>query len=637
MGKGGGTPPPSQSTVTQTNLPEYVEPYFKDLLKKAQTESGTAYVPYEKERLAGLQPEHETALTKVRGIVDQDVGGARIREGAGILSDAGKYTPASVAYGGQTGQVGYGYDPRSVGYTPGQFTPGYTAAAGPAAFQAGQIEGAYDPTQITSGYTAGQIEGAYDPTQITSQYTPGEISSAYTAGQIGSTYDPTQITSAYAPDPSQFTTQKFTDPGVASEYMNPFVENVINRQQARARRQFAEEQMPAMRAGAVEAGAFGGSRAAIQQQLARSRLEERLGDIESTQRGQAYREGQSAFTRDRAEAQRAQQMRDAAARAAGQMGMSAQQATAQEQRAAAQLGLSGQEAQERARQEAGKMGLTAQQAQEAARQQAGQMGLSAQQAMAQEQRAAAQLGLSGREAQERARQQAGQMGLTAQQAMAQEQRAAAQMGLSGQEAQEQARARAAQLGLTGYEAQERARQQQAQFGMTAQKAREQARQQAAQVGLSEQQLQARAAQERAQLGVSMEGLRAKEAQARAQTALESGRLGLAGAQQRAAVAKPLAAMGQAQQAFALKQGDVMRQVGDIRAANKQQQLDLQLADFLSQRDFPKTQMGWFGGMLHGVPVSPTQESTVYRAQPPIPQQLLGFGLGGASILNQLRG
>lgn len=556
MGKGGGSPAPTQSTVTQTNLPGYVEPYFKGLLTHAEKESRKPYVPYTGERLAGLQTEHEDALTRVQKAVTDDLGGAQIREGTDILSDAGKYTPASVAYGGQTGQVGYGYTPTSVGYTPGQFTPGYTATGGPAAYQAGQIAGAYDPSQITSGYTA---------------------------GQIASTYDPAQITSAYAPDPSQFTTQTFTDPGVAADYMNPFVENVINRQQARARRQFSEEQIPAMRARAVEAGAFGGSRAAIQQQLAKERLEERLGDIESTQRGQAYREAQSAFTRDRAEVQRAQHMRDAAARAAGQMGMSAQQATAEEQRAAAQLGLGGQEAQERARQEAGRMGLTAQQA------------------------------------------------------MAQEQRAAAQLGLTGQQAQEQARARAAQLGLTGYEAQERARQQQAQFGMTAQKAREQAQQQAAQVGLSEQQLQARAAQERAQLGVSMEGLRAKEAQARAQTALDSERLGLAGAQQRAAVAKPLAAMGEAQQALALKQGDVMRQVGDIRAANRQQQLDLELADFLSQRDFPKTQMGWMGGILHGVPVSPTQESTVYRAQPPIPQQLLGFGLGGASILNQLRG
>ena len=583
MGKGGGggQPSPQTSTVTQTNLPEYVQPYFTNLIERAETESEKAYTPYTEERIAGLQPEHETALAHAGAVAGEGRGGPQIREATDILSREGAYRPDSVAYGGQTGQVGYDYTPTSVGYTPGQFDPGYTAAAGPGAYQAGQIKGAYDPTQITS------------------QYTPGEISSAYTAGDIGATYDPTQITSGYAPDPSQFTTQKFTDPGVASEYMNPFIENVINRQQARARRQFSEEQIPAMRARAVEAGAFGGSRAAIQQQLAKSRLEERLGDIESTQRGQAYREGQSAFTRDRAEVQRAQQMRDAAARAGGQLGLSAQQATAQEQRAAAQLGLSGQEAQERARQEAGKMGLTAQQTQEAARP------------------------------------HAGQMGLTAQQAMAQEQRAAAQLGLTGSEAQEQARLRAAQLGLQGYETQERARQQQAQFGMTAQKAREQASQQAAQVGLTEQQLQARAAQESAQLGVSMEGLRAKEAQARAQTALDSERLGIAGAQQRAATAQPLAGLGTTQQAFGLKQADVFRQIGDVRAAQKQQEQDLAYADFLSQRDFPKTQMGWMGGILHGVPVSPTQESTVYRAQPPVSQQLAGFGLGGASILNQL--
>lgn len=500
MSKGGGPGPPQHQTSVTTSLPEYVQPYFTNLIERAQTESDKDYVPYEEERIAGLQPEHERALAQVTGVVDRDVGGAQIRAGSDILSQAGQYRPASVAYGGQTGQVGYDYTPTSVGYTPGQFTPGYTAAGGPAAYQAGQIGGVYDPTQITS---------------------------------------------SYAPDPSQFTTQRFTDPGVASAYMDPFIENVINRQQARARRQFSEEQIPAMRAQAERAGAYGGSRDIIGQQVARARLEERLGDIESTQRSQAYREGRTAFARDREEAQRAQQMRDAAARAGGQLGLSAQQATAQEQRAAAQL------------------------------------------------------------------------------------------GLTGQQAQEQARARAAQLGLQGYETQERARQQQAQFGIDTQKAREQASQQAAQVGLSEQQLRAKAAQERAQLGLGVEGLRAKEAQARAQTALDSERLGIAGAQQRAASAERLAAMGGTEQAFALKQGDVMRQVGDIRAAEQQQQQDLAYADFLSQRDYPKTQMGWMGGILHGVPVSPTQESTVYRAQPPVSQQLMGFGLGGASILNQL--
>ena len=449
MGKGGGggsRPTETTSTVTQTNLPAYVEPYFKDLLKKAETESGEAYEPYEGERIAGLQTEHETALAHAGAVAGEGRGGPQIREAIDILSREGAYRPASV------------------GYTPGQFDPGYTAAAGPGAYQ---------------------------------------------AGQIASTYDPTQITSGYAPDPSQFTTQTFTDPGVASEYMNPFIENVINRQQARARRQFSEEQIPAMRARAVEAGAFGGRREAIREQLARERLEERLGDIESTQRGQAYREAQSAFTRDRAEVQRAQQMRDAAARARGQLGLAAQQATAEEERVAAQL------------------------------------------------------------------------------------------GLTGSEAQEQARLRAAHLGLQGYETQERARQQQAQFGIDTQKAREQASQLAA------------------------------------RTALDSERLGIAGAQQRAATAQPLAGLGTTQQAFGLKQADVFRQIGDVRAAQKQQEQDLAYADFLSQRDYPKTQLGWMGGILHGVPVSPTSESTVYRAQPPVSQQLAGFGLGGASILNQL--
>ena len=365
MGKGGGSAPkpPTHTTATTTNLPEYVEPYFTRLLARAETESEQPYTPFEGKRISGLTPEHEESLAHVGEVARQGRGGAQILEASDILRREGGYAPTG---------VGYDYTAQGVGYTPAAVEE-----------------------------------------------------------------------------------RQFTDPGVASAYMNPFVENVLERQQAQMRADYLENIDPALRHKAVQAGAFGGSRGAIRRGTERARFEDRLADVASKQRAAAFQQGQAAFMKDRERAQRAQALRAEAAK-------------------------------------------------------------------------------------------------------------------------------------TG-----------------------------AEVGLREEQLQQLAAQQRAQTG------------------LESERLGLAGAQQRTAVAKPLGAMGEAETAWRLKQGDVLRQIGDIRSADEQQRLDLAYSDFLSQRDYPRSQLGYLGGILHGVPVSPTQETTVYKARPPVSQQLMGFGLGAASLLNQL--
>jgi hypothetical protein len=365
MGKGGGgSEPPTHTTATTTNLPEYVEPYFTRLLARAETESEQPYTPYGGQRISGLAPEHEEAMAHVGEVARQGRGGAQILEASDILRREGEYSPASVEYD---------YTPQGVGYTPAAIEE-----------------------------------------------------------------------------------RRFTDPGVASAYMNPYLENVLERQRAQMRADYEENIDPALRHKAVQAGAFGGSRGAIRRGTERARFEDRLATQASQQRAAAYQQGQAAFVQDRERAQRAQAMR------------------------------------------------------------------------------------------------------------------------------------------------------------------------------------AEAAKMRSEVGLREEQLRQSTAQQRAQTALDSGKLGLAGAQQRTAVAKPLGAMGEAETAWRLKQGDVLRQIGDIRSAEEQQRMDMGYADFLSQRDYPRSQLGYLGGILHGVPVSPTQETSVYKAQPPIPQQLMGFGLGAAALMNQFR-
>ena len=60
MGKGSGgggvAPTPTKSTVTQTNLPENAEPYYKSLMDRGEAESETPYQAYGGPRIAGFDP-----------------------------------------------------------------------------------------------------------------------------------------------------------------------------------------------------------------------------------------------------------------------------------------------------------------------------------------------------------------------------------------------------------------------------------------------------------------------------------------------------------------------------------------------------------------------------------------------------
>ena len=282
----------------------------------------------------------------------------------------------------------------------------------------------------------------------------------YDAGQVrsdlaaGGQYDTQQVRSDLAGGgqytPGTFETGQFTDPNVAAQYMNPFVENVIGAQRRRAEQRFGEDVVPGLRAQAVQQGAFGGSRAQLQEGLARERLNERLLDQDAQLRATAFQQAQGAFMSDAERAQRAQQLAD----------VSAQQA--------ARLGITRAELADRA----------------------------------------AQTG--------------------------------ARMGLAGEE------------------------------------------------------------------------------------------LGLKSAAQ-------LAQLGGLEQQYGLREEDVLRQVGEQRQAQEQQLLDIGYSDFLSERDFPRQQLGYLSGIMHGVPVSPQSETSVYQRPPSAGQQLLGYGLGGLGLARSVFG
>ena len=243
------------------------------------------------------------------------------------------------------------------------------------------------------------------------------------------TYD---ATTAPTYTPGEFETGTFTDPGVAAQYMNPFVENVIDAQRRRAEQRFGEDVVPGLRAQAVQRGAFGGSRAQLQEGLARERLNERLLDQDAQLRATAFQQAQGAFMSDAERDLKKQQLADMAQQTAGRF------------------------------------------------------------------------------------------------------------GLAGEEVGLKASAQLAQAG-----------------------------------GLEQQ--------------------------------------------------------------YGLRAADVLRQVGEQRQAQEQQLLDIGYSDFLSQRDFPRQQLSYLGGIMHGVPVSPQSETSMYERPPSGGQQLLGYGLGGLGLAKSVFG
>jgi len=92
----------------------------------------------------------------------------------------------------------------------------------------------------------------------------------------------------------------------AQQYMSPYMDAVTEMQKRDASRT-AGMQKAGRGAAAVRAGAFGGSRQAIQEGMAEEALQRQLGDIDAVGRQKAFENAQSQFDRDRAASLASQQ------------------------------------------------------------------------------------------------------------------------------------------------------------------------------------------------------------------------------------------------------------------------------------------------------------------------------------------
>jgi hypothetical protein len=273
-----GSAAPTQTTVTNTNIPDYAQPYVMNMLNAAQSQiynpSGTgfnAYTPYSTNPanyVAGFSPMQQAAQSTAANMTMPSQFGQATSATQSALAGLG-----NLSYSPQTGGFMSTSAPALSNYTmtgPGNVAgvtgtaaqtgaaPTNTAAqlgAAPTA-QAAQFQG---PGNVSSSNVNAPNLSMYQMGGVNAVNAPGMQTTNMQAAQTG--YNPQLNTYQMGPA-GQVGTQDFTQPGTAQQYMNPYLQASLDPQLAEIQRQYGitgqQEQ-----AGATQAGAFGGSREAL--------------------------------------------------------------------------------------------------------------------------------------------------------------------------------------------------------------------------------------------------------------------------------------------------------------------------------------------------------------------------------------
>lgn len=675
---GGGTSSaPTEQTITQTNIPEEFKPYFERMLGRAEAQTLQPYQPYGAPRVAQSSQFGDigASQTMTRNLAQS--GTPYVSEAAGMTRGAaqGAMGLASMApyqfsqYGGfQAGQA-----TPYAGFQAGQASPyaGFQATQGQefGGFQAGQAQPFADFQQ-----TQGQEFGGFQATQVSPyagfQATQGREFGAFQAGQAQPFSDFQETRADPFADFAEAGYQEFQySPTVdfggseVSRYMDPYMQQVVDVQKRRATEDY-DIARQGRNARAVEAGAFGGSRQAVQESLAERDLLERQGELQARGLSTAYTDAQRMFEADRA-ARMGQQQAQAAEAARVQGGLAGEAARVQQARAAELARVQGVSQEEAARvQQARAAELARTQGigiEEAARIQQAQaaeaarvQGMSQEEAARVQQAQAAELartqGISVDEAsriqQARAAEAARVQGMSQEEAARVQQARAAELartqGIGIDEASRIQSARAAEAArVQGMTRDEFARVQQAQ-------AAELARTQG--IGLDEaaRVQQAQAAELARTQGISLdEAARIQAAQASELARVQGAQAGENRSAQQFGLdalgfysgqAGQLANLGEQERAAQIQNAQMLEAIGQAQRGEAQAGLDIGYQDYLRQQGYPQEQLGFYSDILRGLPVANVGTSSTqgYQSYNPL-QQALGAGLSGLSLYKAYQG
>jgi hypothetical protein len=376
-GSGGGG---NQTSTQVVDLPDWAKPYAKEGLGQAAALTDTSKNPYQQ-----YEGDRQAEFT---GMQNQAFQGAQ-NMGA---------SPAMGTAANMAGTAGLGALSAGANFNPYQAQNQFSA---PQSYQAGQ----FSANQVQGGnYNApsmGTAQTAFNPQLQNYQMGPAE--------RVGT---------------NTFGTQS------AQDYMNPYMQNVVDIQKREAQRS-ADIAGTQRGAQAVKSGAFGGARQAIMDAEAQRNLSQQMGDIQAQGSQAAYDRAAQMFTSDQARQLAAQQANQQAGITTGGQNLSANLAT---QQLGTQTGLQGALANLSAAQQAN------------VQNQASQLqtqGLNAQQAM-QAALANQQYGLETQKLGEQSRQFGAGQGMTAAQLQA-------QYGQSAEALAEQSKQFGSSLGMQGYQ------------------------------------------------------------------------------------------------------------------------------------------------------------------------------------------
>ncbi len=268
MSSGGGSSAPTQQTVTQVTIPPELMPYAKRTLGTAEKLAyEQPYQTYEGQRLAGLNPLQQQAISGIAGL--------------GPTSQVQQATDIAGGVAQQAGQLAGGFQPAQAQQfyqapQMGRMDVGFQTVQAPQIQQYGMTSpGAVQAPSLRDIQMAGPERVGVERIQAAQMAAAPQVQ-APNLQQF-------QMGPAERVQAERFGTQQL------QEYMSPYMGGVVE-QQKRAAEQDYLRQLPGMGAASVRAGARGGTREALLQAEGQRGLNEQLQNIQATGLQNAYQQ-----------------------------------------------------------------------------------------------------------------------------------------------------------------------------------------------------------------------------------------------------------------------------------------------------------------------------------------------------------
>jgi hypothetical protein len=231
-GGGGGT---TQATTYTSNIPEYAEKPFMDLVGQASALSKTPYQAYTGDRIAQYTPLQQNAFNLAGNMQVSPY----LQQAAGMAGAGGQYQPGQFGFNNVSG----------------------ANVSAPMMGQTGNVSGAN-----VSGVNMNAAQSGYRP----------------------------NLQAFQMQGPANVSTQSFLSGNTAQNFMSPYMQNVVDATKREAYRD-DDVMRQGRQAQAVNAGAFGGSRQAIMEAEAQRNLGTRMADIQTTGLQSAFDRAQNQF------------------------------------------------------------------------------------------------------------------------------------------------------------------------------------------------------------------------------------------------------------------------------------------------------------------------------------------------------